>query len=259
MDPNTKIIRFFLLRGLARESRHWGTFPSALMKTVSNCQIIPLEIPGSGTLCRTPSPKTIIEHVESVRNQYVEKVGSGGLNVVIGFSFGGMVAAQWLHSFPLDIQAGILINTSSKESPPLKRMKPGGALRLASTLFATTPHAKEVILARLLCNLADTSNVADHWCEIRKSAPVSISSTCNQLIAAASFSLPQKLQQPILILGSKKDRLVEPTCSEDIAGRWCQKVVYHPEAGHDMTTDDPHWCADTIFTWLKHVSTTIIS
>jgi pimeloyl-ACP methyl ester carboxylesterase len=76
-----------------------------------------------------------------------------------------------------------------------------------------------------------------------------------QLIAALGASVsPQTLHKiPFLILGSEKDRLVDPQCSRDAAKALLAQLVMHPSAGHDLPLDDPDWVIEQIRNWLKSI------
>jgi pimeloyl-ACP methyl ester carboxylesterase len=55
---------------------------------------------------------------------------------------------------------------------------------------------------------------------------------------------------PVLVLHSAGDRMVAPSCSKRIAAALRARLAVHPSAGHDLTLDDPAWCAAQIDAWL---------
>ncbi len=243
-------LSIFLLRGLAREVRHWGSFLETLGKTRQNIDVRPLEMPGAGTLRLQKSPLRTEEYVSSIRQLYLQQVKPGKSNIIIGLSFGGMIAAQWIHTHPDDFQAALLINSSSSNSSPTKRLTPRGALAFLRALLSRDVSARERILAALLCNLADIEKTASLWAAIEKDAPMAASNKIRQLYAAAGFVLPQRPTVPTLVLCSRFDNLVSPVCSQDIAQAWQSEIHTHPSAGHDLTTDDADWCIECMFSWL---------
>ncbi len=248
-------ISFYLLRGLARETRHWGDFTAILEKAKSNYQVIPLEIPGTGSLRRQKAPMRVAEYVEIIRSQYLRHATTTNYNIIIGMSFGGMIAAEWIAYYPEDFQAAVLMNTSGRDSRVLKRISLFGAVQLAGTVFSPNNYRKEKRIAELICNMADTNKVAKDWAYIRKSSPVPVMQALRQLYSAANFSLPKGIKVPVLLLTSKNDRLVSPCCTEDISEKIQSTIIYHTRAGHDLPTDDPEWCVNTIKQWVdQHTS-----
>jgi pimeloyl-[acyl-carrier protein] methyl ester esterase len=243
-------LSIFLLRGLAREVRHWGTFVEALGTARRHIDVIPLEMPGAGVFRDRKSPLRTEEYVSQMRLQYLQQAKPGKPCIITGLSFGGMIAAQWVHTHPDDFQGAILINSSSRNSFPTKRLTPGGALAFLRALFTRDVFTRERIIAALLCNLADVGQTASLWAAIEKSAPMAASNKIRQLFAAATFVLPGRGTVPALILCSKNDKLVSPACSHSIAREWQSEIHTHPSAGHDLTTDDANWCIEGILSWL---------
>lgn len=242
---------FFLLRGLAREIRHWGDFPEVLTNSGEGIRVVPLEIPGAGKLRHSRAPMAAGEYVKRIREQYLRQVRSRDTNILFGLSFGGMIAASWLDVFPEDFHAAVLANTSSRDCPFYKRLSPAALRILFFTLLSGDVEARERRLANLICNLADTEVIARQWSDIARSAPMSSLNKLRQLYAAAVFSLPSAPGVPTLVLCSTKDRLCDPLCSEKIGDAWSCRLICHAEAGHDLTTDDPHWCSSTLLSWLS--------
>ncbi len=249
MVTRQKTTRIFLIRGLARETRHWGGFLPRMAKAFSDAKIHPLEIPGAGRLNKHVSPIKVSEYINVLRQQYLTHAADGDDCKIIGLSLGGMIAAHWLDQNPLDFSAGVLINTSLSISPFYRRMLISGGAQLFISLFTTDLYKREKRLVSLVCNLANHEAIARKWVEISKTAPVSSINLLRQLFAAATFQLPAIPKVPTLILCSKNDRLVSTRCSEDIASLWNSILFCHNIAGHDVTTDDPDWCIRKLKTW----------
>lgn len=248
-------LKIFLIRGLARETRHWGDFVSRLAKSFSGSTVHPLEIPGTGRLRHHAAPSTISGYVNLMRQDYLLHASEGDHCNIIGLSLGGMITAHWLKHHPHDFRSAVLINTSSSASPIFRRVLIRGAAQLTYALFCTDVYQREKRLASLLCNLADQQKVAENWAEIAKSAPVPLRNFLRQLYAAAIFRLPVTIETPTLILCSRKDRLVSYTSSEDIAALWHRQLLCHDLAGHDLTSDDPGWCIEQLENWSPFTST----
>lgn len=79
---------------------------------------------------------------------------------------------------------------------------------------------------------------------------VSIVSIGNHLLAAVRFSIASQLRQPVLIVSSLDDRLVDYRCSRELAQTWYADYVEHERAGHDLPLDEPEWLTSIIKQWL---------
>jgi pimeloyl-ACP methyl ester carboxylesterase len=92
--------------------------------------------------------------------------------------------------------------------------------------------------------------VSREWASIHESRPVTLENFGRQLTAAALYQprLPEP-HQPVLLLNSEKDRMVDPSCSVEIANRWGAPLVRHPTAGHDLPLDEPAFTAREIAKW----------
>ncbi|MEE4242628.1 MAG: alpha/beta hydrolase [Desulfopila sp.] len=253
MPHHTSGLSIFLLRGLAREVRHWGVFVEKLNQARSNINVIPLEMPGAGVLRDQKSPLRAGDYIPIIRQQYLCHVKAGQPAIIIGLSFGGMLAAQWVATHPEDFMGIVLINSSSHLSFPTKRLTPGGTLTFLRILFSRDSLSRERILAGTICNLADVEKTALFWKKIEDSAPMSPTNKIRQLYAAATFALPQLSRIPALVLCSKNDKLVSHSCSLDIAQAWKSDIRIHPTAGHDLTTDDSGWCIENLFPWIDDI------
>lgn len=85
---------FILLRGLTRESRHWGNFPSMLQELYPQSSILQPDLPGAGTLNSTKSPLSVQEITHLLREK-IDPSYLGKNNIVfIGVSLGGMVGLK---------------------------------------------------------------------------------------------------------------------------------------------------------------------
>lgn len=60
---------WILLRGLTRESRHWGDFPELLRAEITGARVIALDLPGNGDLNAMTSPATILDMASLCRAQ----------------------------------------------------------------------------------------------------------------------------------------------------------------------------------------------
>ncbi|MEX3857200.1 alpha/beta fold hydrolase [Paraburkholderia sp. BR10923] len=258
---------WILLRGLTRETRHWGRLPAALRETLgqspdaatpnatttTGLRLLLLDLPGNGEYVRRRAPASVAGIVAFVRQAALETGMPGPYNI-IAMSLGGMVATDWAQRHPGEIERLVLINTSMRPFSRMhERLRPSawpGLLGVAAHWGDATDA--ESGIHRLTCNNLDTLG-ADlaAWTNIRRSAPVSRANALRQLWAAARFSAaPAAPGCALLILSSAADGLVNPVCSAKLAAAWRAPHREHPWAGHDLPHDDPAWTAAQIRAWL---------
>jgi len=230
---------WLLLRGLLREQGHWGDFPSRLQQRLPNTNVITLDIPGNGLKYREQSPTSIPEMVDALRSQYAP---TQPLNI-LALSMGGMIATDWMQRYPHEISKAVLINTSLKSINPFyHRLHPRNYLQLLSVLSKSQDKKEHAILKFTANNPLNRQKALNSWLDIARSRPVSKQNIVRQLIAASRFSPQKKIPtQPVLLLNSRHDHVVNARCSQDIARVWGRPLITHPTAGHDIPLDDPEW------------------
>lgn len=240
--------QFFLFRGLVREAKHWGDFPQHLTQVHAGSEVITIDIPGAGTLVHSKAPLSIQGMVEIMRQEYQQKVKDDHEQILIAVSLGGMIAAQWLKSYPQDFDKVVLINTSyGGVSPLFDRLKPKALAHVLQVPWMKGRQKEEHILRLVKNHAQGFKETLDLWEEIEKERPVSVENSVRQLLAAASFRIGNwKPEHDVLILASTQDRMVSVNCSRKIAQKWQAPIVEHPTGGHDLTSDDPQWVAEKI-------------
>lgn len=240
-----------LLRGLARESGHWGGFPQQLQAALPDARILTLDLPGNGVLHDQSSPTSVAEMVDCYRAQLAQQ-GVAGPFSLLALSLGAMVAVAWADTHPAEVSACVLINGSLRGVSPFHhRLRPSAWQPLLSVLIRTSAHARETTILRLTSQRAP-ADVLDQWVSLRQRHPVRPRNALRQLLAAARFRAPATPPPvPMLILCGARDALVNPRCSQELAQRWHVPIVRHPEAGHDLPLDDGSWVAAQIRDWLR--------
>src|SRR5512140_1285913 len=91
--------------------------------------------------------------------------------------------------------------------------------------------------------------IARRFAAISADAPITTRTMIRQLIAVETFEAPSRTTVPTLVLSGAKDVLISPGCSVRLAARWNATHVAHPNAGHDLTTDDAPWVVARIGDW----------
>jgi alpha-beta hydrolase superfamily lysophospholipase len=242
-----------LLRGLARESGHWGTFAGLLQHRHPDARIVALDLPGNGSFNDRVSPTRI----EAMTPWCRDRLRSQGFEPpyrLLAMSMGAMVAVEWAARVPQELAGCVLINTSLRPfSPWYRRLRPVNyAALLALALAPDLGDGHERTILQLTSRNPDAAAaVLDDWTHLRRTRPVSVANALRQLLAAARYRAPATPPAvPLLVLTSRGDRLVDSRCSQELARRWCADIAVHPSAGHDLTLDDAAWVADQIDRWL---------
>lgn len=244
---------WILLRGLTRESRHWGEFPDLLQRECGDVELCAIDMPGNGSLNRQKSPVHVAEMVENCRAQLLER-GVAPPYYLLAMSLGAMVATTWANSHPEELGGCVLINTSLRPFSPFhERLRPRNYLPLLSLLLWGRDHERrERTVLRLTSRHRDRPEKIAEWVGYAQQNPVSSRNALRQLIAAVRYEAPvSKPEPPLLILASAQDRLVNPRCSRVLAMRWSARYAEHPTAGHDLPLDDAPWVVRQAMLWYQ--------
>jgi pimeloyl-ACP methyl ester carboxylesterase len=243
---------WLLLRGLSREAAHWGDFPMLLQNGLSKARVHTLDLSGTGRFYQHTSPNRI----EAITAQLRQQALADGLLeqplTLLAYSLGGMVAWEWMKTYPEDINGAVLLNTSfANLSPFYQRLRWQSYYQFISLILKSNPCQREAAIIKLVSNRPDSEGkTTAAWADIQQQRPVSLPNTLRQIIAAANYRPDeQKPTQPILLLNSQQDRLVASACSKTIQARWQLELATHPWAGHDLSLDDPLWAVEKVKQW----------
>ncbi len=245
--------RWILLRGLTREVSHWGDFGATLAAALPGTEVVPIELPGAGTLREARWPGDVAAAMEDVR---VRAGAWRGRTFVFGMSLGGMVTLEWAARHGGEL-AGIVVGASSARdlSRPWQRLRPAALPAILGGRLRRDVAAREAAIVRVVTNRADRwAEVATRWTEIARARPVSGAAARDQLAAALRWNAPARLEVPALFMVGTTDKLVEASCSRALARRFVAPLVEHPTAGHDLSTDEPHWLAGEIARWRSGIA-----
>ena len=248
---NADAAPWIFLRGLTRESRHWGGFTGQFEAAVPASRVIALDLPGNGLLNQQISPMRVQEMVEHCRAQ-LSAMSVPPPYRLLAMSRGGMVAVAWSSSHPDEVSTQVLINTSLRPfSPFYKRLRPGNyGVLLKLAVLGARPEVWERTILRITSNQPDDA-VLPCWLAWRQMNPVSQANALRQLVAAARFCAPKTPPTAAtLLLASAQDRLVSVACSKALARRWPCDLRIQPSAGHDLPLDDGDWVAQRVRDWL---------
>ena len=246
-------MHWLLLRGLAREQRHWGSFVDILARTLPGDTVHRLDLPGTGTEHLRDSPLTVGGIADDVRARWhslrAKNDGPWGL---LGISLGGMVALSWCGAHGDDFERLVVANSSVGDlSPPWHRMSVGvfgSVLRSLGGGGAVERERRVLAMTTRLCT--DVETRAREWATYHDDRPMRRANVARQIFAASRFRSPPTLNTPLLVLAGARDGLASPSCSRAIAKRYVAPLEMHPGAGHDLSTDASSWIAERVRDWV---------
>lgn len=244
--------RWLLLRGLAREKRHWGAFPDRFASGVgapTTC----LDLPGMGTEVGVEVPASIAGITDDLRRRWLatltDSEGPAGLFAV---SLGGMILMDWCTRYPQDFARAVLVCSSAANLSPIHhRLKPDKVPTLLGSVLEKDAFARERRVLSMITNLqADPDALARAWAGYAQDVSPKRSALVRQLWAASRFRAPDRLGVPLFVLGTKADRFVDPRCTERLVAHFGAPVRWHDTAGHDLPADAPEWVIEQVRSWV---------
>lgn len=255
MSNNTKELHVYLLRGLTRESGHWGSFIDMLERNLPDAKIHFLDLPGAGKHFEMRAPAKILKMVEFMRSLHLAEISrENRLNVICATSLGGMLAADWVLRHPEDFSGLILIGSSFKNICTLKeRVHPRVRWEMVKTLFSSNIRKRERLIIGVNSNKPENFDaLTEDWTKVQQERTMTRGNIFRQTIAGMRFGLKdQKPKVPVLIVGSKGDRMVCPECIKKSHAFMGGTLVWHETAGHGIPIDAPEWLSHQISKWCK--------
>lgn len=246
-----------LLRGLSRESGHWGVFPEHLLRELRSqqpgAQMLMLDLPGTGALRRQASPTQVAAIVDACRAQ-LRRLGVAGAVSLVGMSLGAAVVTDWANRYPEEVESGVLINPALRPfTEVFRRSRSLNYLGLALlSLSRFSARLREERVLSLTTRLTPKDAVIDRWLELQREHPLGVRNTARQLLASLRYRASRtRPAAPMLLLCSKGDRLVDWRCSQAMSRAWGAPLRLHTQAGHDLPLDDPQWVARVVAEWLR--------
>ena len=248
---------WILLRGWAREARHWGEFPAVFRAALpAGDRVLAIDLPGNGARHAEASPLHPSAMAAALRAE-LERLGCPGPYAVLALSLGAMVAVQWASERPRELAACVLINSSAGgHSPFWQRLRPAAYVRLLGLLRPglAPPERERGILALTSNHRAGDAALARQWADYARQYPVTPANAWRQLVAGARVPGPRAVPDvPMLLVAAEADRLVDPECSRRLARAWRVPLRLHPTAGHDLPLDAARWLAEQVSTWWHEV------
>jgi len=242
-----------LLRGLMRESRHWGEFPVLFQNAMDAQQLVTLDFPGNGSLHAQTSASNVTEMVHYARS-HLKQLSYAPPYSLLALSLGAMVAVAWSERYPAELEKMVLINTSlAPYNPFYHRLRPKNYPALTRLLYGAAAQRESLIL-RLTSTRSRTENlqaILEQWIAYAEEYPITRTNILRQLQAALIYrAAPTTPLVPVLLLAGQQDQLVNVKCSLKLAQHWGCAIRLHPAAGHDLPLDDGVWVMQQVKEWL---------
>lgn len=242
-----------LLRGLMRESRHWGEFPVLFQNDMNEQHVVALDFPGNGSLHAQTSASSVAEMVSHARSR-LQQCGYTPPYSLLALSLGAMVAVAWSERYPDELEKMVLINTSlAPYNHFYHRLRPKNYPALTLLLFGSIAQRESLIL-KLTSTLSHTENlrtILEQWIAYAKECPVTRANILRQLKAAFIYRAATTTPKiPVLLLVGQQDKLVNAKCSLKLAQIWGCPIRLHPTAGHDLPLDEGVWVMQQVREWL---------
>lgn len=249
-------LNIFLLRGLTRESGHWGAeFLGAVSAAFPNSKISQLDLPGSGKYYQEKSGTSVNKLMEFMRERELTNIqATRGKNLILASSLGALVAAEWAEKHPEDFQGIVLAAGSFKKICDLdERANPKIRKELIRVFFEKDLATREAMVLNINSNdEANFDKNLSSWIEMQESRPMTKANMFRQSIAGMRYAFSGNVPQvPVLIIGSRGDRLVSETCTTKVHEAFGGEIAWHETAGHGIPIDAPHWMVSKVQTWVN--------
>jgi pimeloyl-ACP methyl ester carboxylesterase len=242
---------WIFLRGLTRDSRHWGDFPARFAQRIGAAPVL-LDLPGNGAYNQQDSPASVAVMAQWCRDE-LQARGHQPPYQLLAMSLGAMVAVAWAQAWPQELQRAVLINTSLHPySRFYQRLRPRNYRKLLSLAlhWQDAARCEATVLRMTSRHQPRTQAVLPDWVCFREQQAVSRANALRQLLAATRYRAPAlKPAPPLLLLASTQDQLVDVRCSRVLAQAWGCALHEHPSAGHDLPLDDGDWLAEQVGRW----------
>ena len=249
-----KKLNIYLIRGLTRESGHWGDFVNLLESQLPEAKIHLMDLPGAGIYHKTKAPSSLKKMVDFMRKDIIDTINPEEHNIVFATSLAGMLATEWTINYKNDFDGLIMVNSSFKgicsTNERANKSVRGDMLRI---LLTNNIKKRERLIIKVNSNKSEmVDKLLDAWVLIQKKRKMSRMNIFRQTLAGMRYNLNgQKPEIPILVIGSKGDRMVSPSCIEKIHNHFGGDLIWHPTSGHGLPLDEPEWLSKTVSNWSR--------
>lgn len=254
----------FLLRGLTRSPFHWYSFPQVLCQQLSYSSenLIFASLPKPTTwreALKLSSPQIILDDLKRQLPQ------SGSVHMV-GISLGALLLFHLMRQQQSRVLSLTMVNASHPDfATPKQRFSTEALLKLIKAHLICRNQGEKALLKATINNPSIRESLLSeaqeyqrnhHWSYRELTSQLLLAHRCGEHIhQATSFRPPARatrsdFSRKVLLLTGGDDRLVDPQCSNALSQHFNLKLMTRPGGGHDLTTEDPQWCAKRIKQWV---------
>ena len=249
-------ITFFLLRGIGREAGHWGdVYPGYVKQHFPGAQFVMMDLPGAGKYHDKSALPTVEKMADFLREEHLGMVNEvNGKRVIVATSLAGNVALEWIHQYPGDFHGAILLSTSLKGICKAKdRVRPEAKKQFVNIFLTNDIAEREKEFLSINSNLnVGNDSLLTAWQGVQQARPVSKGALLKQTVAGMLYKPSKEVPEvPVLLVGSKADKIVGQECFESIAETLGGDLILHETAGHGIPIDAPQWLAEVSTTWIS--------
>lgn len=249
---NNKKINIFLIRGLTRESGHWGEFIPLIQENLPNAKIHLLDLPGAGVYAKNRASSRVHKMVDFIRKDVIESIENDAYNIICATSLAGIIAIEWTMRYPKDFK-GLIMVSSSVGGICNSNERAHRSLRwdMFRILFTRNIELRERLVLKVNCNKPEiVEKLHGEWVKIQKLRPMTRLNIFRQTLAGIRYrTRGRKPDVPILIIGSKSDRLVSKNCIDKMNRYFGGDLIWHETSGHGIPLDEPKWLSERIASW----------
>lgn len=245
-------IHVFLLRGLGRESAHWGhRFRQTLRQQMPQARIHLLDLPGAGQWYDQPVPMSIEQMAHFMHAHHPDTLK--GPKILLATSLAGMVAVEWTAQYPDDFDQLVLVSASLRGiCTSDERVKVPAKAKFVDIFLTFNLIKREQKFIDINSNYhTDSDSLLKAWINIQEKHPVGRFKMMQQTLAAMRYRSTVAPTLPTLVVGSYGDQIVASTCACKVRAYVGGELRMHPFAGHGIPLDEPAWLAEELVYWLN--------
>lgn len=210
-------------------------------------------MPGTGTLNKINATANINDYVEIVRDIHKDVVYNGLPNFAIATSLATKVIVSWANKYKYDFEGITLVAPSFRFCGAFKTTNFSIFFKLLKIYTTNDIRKREELVYSINSNQPIDQKNIDRFVDIQSKRPISRETFHNQIKASRNFKLDENFQlySKVLVLGSKKDPLIFPSCVRKVANQFNVLLYMHEEAGHSIPTDALNWLLMKQSDWMR--------
>jgi len=208
-------VTFYLLRGIGRESGHWGTrVPDAIRAKIPLARFVFMDLPGAGRYHDKSALPTVEKMADFLRSQhqpYLDSISSR--KVILATSLAGNVALEWINTYPTDFHGAVLICSSLKGICKNKeRVRPEAKKDFVDIFLMDDIEKRERAFLSINSNLnTENDSLLTSWVALQSQHPVSKGALLRQTVAGMVYKPCKLVVIGSIILSEKSNSIIKNT------------------------------------------------